>query len=242
MATSDSGSASRLRRRCAYRRTRRRRSARRCRYRSRRSRASRERTASAASTTNSRPPRTRRRGRRGARSLRNGARAMKRICVFCGSRTGNGDEYAPIAARCDARTMVARRLRHRLRRRQRRLDGHLADTALACGGEVIGVIPQALAAAEIAHAGLARAARRQDDARAQGDHGRLSDGVHRVARRLRHDGRILRSADVAATAHPRQAHRVAELSRLLRRTARGSSTRWLAKASSAHTRRFHRRG
>ncbi len=34
------------------------------------------------------------------------------------------------------------------------LMGIVADTALACGGEVIGVIPQALARTEIAHAGL----------------------------------------------------------------------------------------
>ena len=46
--------------------------------------------------------------------------------------------------------------------------GIVADAALACGGEVIGVIPQALARTEIAHEGLTRAARRQDDARAKG--------------------------------------------------------------------------
>jgi len=36
------------------------------------------------------------------------------------------------------------------------LMGILADTALECGGEVIGVIPNALAIAEIAHEGLAQ--------------------------------------------------------------------------------------
>jgi hypothetical protein len=34
--------------------------------------------------------------------------------------------------------------------------GIIADTALECGGEVIGVIPRALATAEIAHEGLAQ--------------------------------------------------------------------------------------
>jgi uncharacterized protein (TIGR00730 family) len=36
------------------------------------------------------------------------------------------------------------------------LMGILADTALACGGEVIGIIPQTLAISEIAHEGLAQ--------------------------------------------------------------------------------------
>lgn len=36
------------------------------------------------------------------------------------------------------------------------LMGIVADTALACGGEVIGVIPEALAQSEIAHPGLAQ--------------------------------------------------------------------------------------
>lgn len=36
------------------------------------------------------------------------------------------------------------------------LMGIVADTALKCGGEVIGVIPRALATAEIAHEGLAQ--------------------------------------------------------------------------------------
>jgi hypothetical protein len=36
------------------------------------------------------------------------------------------------------------------------LMGIVADTALACGGEVIGVIPDALAQSEIAHPGLAQ--------------------------------------------------------------------------------------
>src|SRR5688572_7896875 len=78
---------------------------------------------------------------------------MKRLCVFCGSRVGANLLYIE-------RT---RQLGQALARRgigvvygagHIGLMGILADAALAAGGEVIGVIPQALVDRELAHHGL----------------------------------------------------------------------------------------
>ena len=79
---------------------------------------------------------------------------MKRVCVFCGSRNGTRDQY--VAA--------ARRMGEALARRGIGLVyggggiglmGVLADAAVSAGGDVIGVIPEALMAREVAHRGLA---------------------------------------------------------------------------------------
>src|SRR5579862_4705973 len=80
---------------------------------------------------------------------------MKRICVFCGSRNGRGDEYAGLATHV-ARTIVRAGYGIVYGGGSVGLMGILADAALECGGEVIGVIPRALATAEIAHEGLAQ--------------------------------------------------------------------------------------
>jgi uncharacterized protein (TIGR00730 family) len=77
---------------------------------------------------------------------------MKRVCVFCGSSSGSDPAFAE----------VARELGGLLARRQIGLVygggnvglmGVLADAALAARGEVIGVIPKALVARELAHRG-----------------------------------------------------------------------------------------
>ncbi len=89
------------------------------------------------------------------RTQRQASRAMKRICVFCGSHAGNDPALRPSIARESADAIVAAgygivyggggdRLDEDRRRRG----------ASAGGGEVIGVIPHALARAEIAHEGL----------------------------------------------------------------------------------------
>jgi uncharacterized protein (TIGR00730 family) len=78
---------------------------------------------------------------------------MKRICVFCGSHTGNGDSYAEMAREATEK-IVAAGYGIVYGGGSIGLMGIVADTALASGGEVIGVIPQALARTEIAHAGL----------------------------------------------------------------------------------------
>lgn len=75
---------------------------------------------------------------------------MKRICVFCGAHTGNGQTFARTAA-STARAIVA--AGHGIVYGGGRvgLMGILADAALASGGNVIGVIPASLANREIAH-------------------------------------------------------------------------------------------
>jgi uncharacterized protein (TIGR00730 family) len=77
----------------------------------------------------------------------------QRVAVFCGSRTGTGAQYVEIAA-CVAQRIVERGLGIVYGGGRVGLMGVIADTALAAGGEVIGVIPQALATEEVAHAGL----------------------------------------------------------------------------------------
>ncbi|MBV8344933.1 MAG: TIGR00730 family Rossman fold protein [Candidatus Eremiobacteraeota bacterium] len=78
---------------------------------------------------------------------------MKRICVFCGSHTGSSESYASMAR--DATEKIVRAGYGIVYGGGSiGLMGIVADTALACGGEVIGVIPHALARSEVAHAGL----------------------------------------------------------------------------------------
>jgi hypothetical protein len=78
---------------------------------------------------------------------------MKRICVFCGSSRGSRPAYAEAARQVGAE--LARRGIGLVYGGGRvGLMGILADAALAAGGEVIGVIPAALLAWEVAHANL----------------------------------------------------------------------------------------
>lgn len=78
---------------------------------------------------------------------------MKRLCVFCGANAGNDPAYRDAAVT----------LGEELARQQIGLVyggasvglmGVVADAARALGGEVIGVIPQALVARELAHGSL----------------------------------------------------------------------------------------
>jgi uncharacterized protein (TIGR00730 family) len=78
---------------------------------------------------------------------------MKRICVFCGSNHGASPVYARAAARVGA-LLAGRGLTLVYGGGQVGLMGVLADSALAAGGRVIGVIPQALEDRELGHAGL----------------------------------------------------------------------------------------
>lgn len=80
---------------------------------------------------------------------------MARICVFCGSTSGNRPSFAE-GARALARALVA--------------DGHtlvygggnvglmgvVSDAVMAAGGEVVGVIPHTLMEREIGHTGVSR--------------------------------------------------------------------------------------
>lgn len=75
------------------------------------------------------------------------------ICVFCGSANGANPVYLE-SARAFARAAAASGIRIIYGGASVGLMGAVADEALAAGGEVVGVIPQALVDREIAHRGL----------------------------------------------------------------------------------------
>lgn len=79
--------------------------------------------------------------------------SLRRLCVFCGSSTGREPAY-PRLAEALARTLAGQGIGIVYGGGRVGLMGVLADAALAAGGEVIGVIPQALIAREIGHRGL----------------------------------------------------------------------------------------
>jgi len=78
---------------------------------------------------------------------------MRRICVFTGSAPGTRDGYAD-AARDLGHELAARRIELVYGGAHVGLMGRLADAVLDRGGHVIGVIPEALVAREVAHQGL----------------------------------------------------------------------------------------
>ena len=81
------------------------------------------------------------------------AKALNRVCVFCGSSAGLGPEYRA-AAEAFARELAARQIGLVFGGGGIGLMGHVADAILAAGGHAIGVIPDALLAREIGHRGL----------------------------------------------------------------------------------------
>lgn len=74
---------------------------------------------------------------------------MKRICVFCGSSPGTRDEYSEAAIALGAE-MVRREIGLVYGGGKRGLMRRIAQTVHESGGEVIGVIPKALAKKELA--------------------------------------------------------------------------------------------
>src|SRR5215208_7357603 len=78
---------------------------------------------------------------------------LMRICVYAGSNPGADPAYGEAAAEL-ARLLAQRGIGVVYGGAQVGLMGILADTALAAGGEVIGVMPQALIDREIGHTGL----------------------------------------------------------------------------------------
>src|SRR3990170_1861558 len=78
---------------------------------------------------------------------------MKRVCVFCGSRNGTRGQYVA-AARRGGGGLGPPGLGPVYGGGGIGLMGILADAALSAGGDVIGVIPEALMAREVAHRGL----------------------------------------------------------------------------------------
>ena len=78
---------------------------------------------------------------------------MKRLCVFCGSSTGDAPAYTA-AARALGTALARQGIGLVYGGAAVGLMGAVADAALAQGGEVIGVIPEALVRKEVAHGGL----------------------------------------------------------------------------------------
>jgi uncharacterized protein (TIGR00730 family) len=77
---------------------------------------------------------------------------IKRLCVFCGSSTGDRPGY--VAAARELGTTLARQgIGLVYGGASVGLMGAVADAALTAGGEVIGVIPEALVRKEVAHGG-----------------------------------------------------------------------------------------
>jgi uncharacterized protein (TIGR00730 family) len=79
--------------------------------------------------------------------------ALHRVCVFCGSSTGQSAAYRDAAERL-AGEMVGRGIGLVFGGGCVGLMGIVADAVIAAGGHAIGVIPHAMVAREIAHHGL----------------------------------------------------------------------------------------
>jgi len=78
---------------------------------------------------------------------------MRRICVFCGSRSGGRTEYADAAGELAA-VLTRARIGLVYGGASVGVMGALADAALERGVEVIGVMPELIRDKEIAHRGL----------------------------------------------------------------------------------------
>jgi uncharacterized protein (TIGR00730 family) len=77
---------------------------------------------------------------------------MKRLAVYCGSASPADPRYLELAAEV-GRTLADREIGVVYGGGRLGLMGAVADAALAAGGEVIGVIPEALVNSEVAHRG-----------------------------------------------------------------------------------------
>ncbi|GFZ98103.1 putative cytokinin riboside 5'-monophosphate phosphoribohydrolase [Blastomonas marina] len=80
---------------------------------------------------------------------------MKRLAVYCGSATPEDPRYI-VLAREVGRTLATRGIGVVYGGGRLGLMGAVADAALEAGGEVIGVIPEALVGSEVAHTGCTR--------------------------------------------------------------------------------------
>jgi uncharacterized protein (TIGR00730 family) len=78
---------------------------------------------------------------------------IARVCVYCGANRGRDPAYAQ-AAHAMGTTLARRGIGLVTGGGGIGLMGVVADAALAAGGEVIGVIPDALMKKELAHRGL----------------------------------------------------------------------------------------
>ena len=81
------------------------------------------------------------------------SKTIQRLCVVCGSSPGDSPAYAA-AATALGTTLAQEGIGLVYGGAAVGLMGEVADAALAAGGEVIGVIPEALVRKEVAHGGL----------------------------------------------------------------------------------------
>ncbi len=78
---------------------------------------------------------------------------LKSVTVYCGSAPGSDPAFAE-AARALGRTLAANRIELVYGGGRLGLMGILADSVIEAGGRVVGVIPEALVAHEVAHTGV----------------------------------------------------------------------------------------
>ena len=101
--------------------------------------------------------------------------ASQRLCVFCGSHHGRSARFAD-SARAVGQILVERGLGLVYGGGHVGLMGVVADTVLAAGGEVHGVIPHRLDRLEVAHQGLTELHRVRDMAERKAVMADLSTG------------------------------------------------------------------
>lgn len=82
------------------------------------------------------------------------ANELRRVCLFCGANAGRAPLFAETAAEL-GRVLAERGVGLVFGGGRVGLMGVAADAALAAGGEVVGVIPEAIRDLEVAHTGLA---------------------------------------------------------------------------------------
>ncbi len=80
---------------------------------------------------------------------------IKSLCIFCGSGVGRQAIYAEHAVKL-AEYLIAEKITLVYGGANVGLMGVLADTMLAGGGKVIGVMPKSLVEREVAHTGLTK--------------------------------------------------------------------------------------
>lgn len=85
--------------------------------------------------------------------VNNISKIMKRICVFCGSNSGIDPVYSEIAEKV-GKFLAAQNIELVFGGGRVGLMGKIADTVMANGGKVIGIIPKGLSDREVAHQGL----------------------------------------------------------------------------------------
>ena len=139
---------------------------------------------------------------------------MKSVCVFCGSNFGDKSLYRE-AAVAVGRKLASLGLKLIYGGGKVGLMGLVADAALEAGGEVVGVIPQALVDMEVSHAGLTELVVVQSMHERKA---RMADGSDAFIALPGGYGTVrgvLRGADLVATRLPREAMRRVERRRLL---------------------------